>query len=371
MKIFPAAAALAFTMAAISPFPIAASRAAPAAVATRQHRLVLPPAKAGHKRPLVVVIADAGGAETADFVVPFGVLQDSGLADVRTLSTAPGPVQLFHTLRIRPDQTVTDFDRAAPEGADIVIVPAQMRPDSPALLAFVRTQAAKGATIVSICEGARVLAAADLLRGKRVTTHWHALPELEKKHPEATWVRNQRYVQDGRIISTTGVSAALPVSLALVEAMGGPSAARSVADRLGVHGWSTAHRSADFRMDAGDYVHVGGTLLAFWTHETVEAPVADGADEIALALRTDAWARSLRATVVTTRPGRAAVRSRRGLTILPDAEPTGGQRYVLQATDGRAGDQLKVTLAGMTHRYGSSAARFAALTLEADPSETR
>lgn len=360
--------ALALATTAITPPAVAGAPAATAAP-VHQGALVLPPPKAGHKRPLVVVVADAAGAETADFVVPFGVLQESGLADVRTLSTSPGPVQLYHAVRIQPDQTLAAFDRASPEGADIVIVPAQKRPDSPALTAFVRAQAAKGATIVSICEGARVLAAADLLHGKRVTTHWHAMKELEKSHPEAKWVRNQRYVQDGRIISTTGVSAALPVSLALVEAIGGPAAARGVADRLALRGWSPAHRSADFRMEMSDYLSVAATLLAFWTHETVEAPVHDGSDEIALALRTDAWARSLRATVVTTHAGLGPVRSRRGLTILPDAEPGAGRRYVLQATDGRAGDQLKTTLAGMTRRYGSNAARFAALTLEADPAE--
>lgn len=47
----------------------------------------LPAPKAGRKRPLVVVVAENGGAETTDFVVPYGVLKDSGVADVRSLST--------------------------------------------------------------------------------------------------------------------------------------------------------------------------------------------------------------------------------------------------------------------------------------------
>jgi putative intracellular protease/amidase len=363
------AATLALAASAIPPAVTAGPAAAPAAAAP-QDRLVLPPPKPGHSRPLVAIVADAAGAETADLVVPYGVLQESGLADVRTVATAPGPVRLFRTLRIQPDQTLAQFDRAAPEGADIVIVPAQKRADSPALTAWLRAQAAKGATVVSICEGARVLAAADLLAGKRVTTHWHALPELERSHPEATWVRDRRYVQDGRIISTTGVAAALPVSLALVEAMGGPEAARAVAERLGAGSWSSAHRTADFGLGAGDYARIVFTILAFWTHETVEAPVADGVDEIGLALRADAWSRTFRAQVVTTRAGRAPVRSRRGLVILPDAEPSGGRRYVLPAGQARPAGQLQATMAALGRRYGPAAARLAATTLEADPAET-
>lgn len=332
-------------------------------------RLVLPPPKAGRDRPLVVVVAGDGGAETTDVIVPFGVLKESGLADVRIVGTRPGPVQLLRTIRIQPDQTLAAFDATAPDGADIVIVPAQGRPDSPELTAWIREQTLKGATIVSICEGARVLAAANLLQGKRVTTHWGALKGLEKAHPEAIWVRDRRYVQDGSLISTTGVAASLPVSLALVEAIGGTAAARSVADRLGVRDWGATHRTADFRIGFGDYVRAAGALAAFWSHETVEAPVNEATDEIGLALRADAWGRGLRAKVVTTGAEDAPVRTRRGLIILPDAKPADGGRYILPFADAPAGAQLKLTLDEMTRRYGAHAARLAILGLEADPTD--
>nr|QQZ51993.1 DJ-1/PfpI family protein [Phenylobacterium glaciei] len=84
----------------------------------------------------------------------------------------------------------------------------------------------QGATIVSICEGARVLANAGLLHDRRATTHWSALKGLTKAYPDTTWVRDRRYVQDGAVISTTGVSASIPASLALVEAIAGRAAPR-------------------------------------------------------------------------------------------------------------------------------------------------
>lgn len=334
-----------------------------ASEATASRALVLPAPKPGHSRPLVVVVADQAGAETTDFIIPFGVLKDSGVADVRTLSTAPGPVQLMRAVKVRADSTTAAFDSASPEGADVVIVPAQVDPDSPVLTAWLKRQAAKGATVVSICEGARALGAAGLLEGRRVTTHWKALPALEKTYPKARWVRDRRYVQDGRIISTTGVSASIPVSLALVEAMGGRDVAEATARRIGVSDWSDVHRTADYRLTRADVAAALASMAAVWTHETLETPIADGTDEIALALRADAWVRSFRTTVVTTHAGRAPVRSRHGLLIVPDSAPKSGRTVIATYTGPSAG-QLDATLADMRRRYGPQAARLATLGME-------
>lgn len=338
------------------------------AVAERaEDHLVLPAPKSGHQRPLVVVVADSAGAETTDFVIPYAVLKESGAADVRSLSTLPGPVQLRMALEIETDQTIAQFDASTPEGADIVIVPAQAEPRSPALAAWLQAQARSGATIVSICEGARVLANAGLLRGRHATTHFSALDELERNYADTVWVRDRRYVQDGPIISTTGVSASIPVSLALVEAIAGRDVALATAQRLGVPSWSSAHRTANFRITTGDYATGLFALGAFWMHERLEAPIADGTNELALALRTDAWARSFRAKVVTTSAGLGVVRGHYGLTIVPDAAPRRGG-HIMPAASGPPATQLDATLIDMRRRYGAGAERLARLGLEYDPS---
>ncbi|WP_340643853.1 DJ-1/PfpI family protein [Phenylobacterium sp.] len=359
-----AAAATAATLAFLHPAaPFAA--AGPSVALIAPDGLTLPAPKAGRVRPLVVVLADNAGAETTDFAIPYGVLKESGVADVRSVGTGAGAIQLMPSLRVLADLTTAQFDRAEPAGADIVIVPAQMKPKSPALAAWLRAQAAKGATIVSICEGARVLANAGLLHDRRATTHWSALKSLAKAYPDTTWVRDRRYVQDGRVISTTGVAASIPASLALVEAIAGRPAAQATAARIGVREWGAAHRTADFRVTAADYRHGIASLAAFWAHETVEAPITNGTDEVALALRTDTWSRTYRTKVVTTRPGLAAVRSRRGLDILPDTEPKTG-RYVLPISPAPAAE-IAGSLAAIDKRYGAKSARLAMLGLEYNP----
>lgn len=364
----PLTACAAAALLAAAPTPLLATPAAPTAqvAPAPADRLALPAPKAGRARPLVVVVADNAGAETTDFVIPYGVLKDAEVADVRSVSTAKGPVRLFLSLKIEADQSLAEFDATEPAGADIVIVPAQIRAKDQALVSWVKAQAARGATIVSICEGARVLAAAGLLDGRRATTHWHALPELEKRYPGTRWVRDRRYVQDGPIISTTGVTASVPVSLALVEAIGGRPKALEVAERLGVSGWSVDHRTADYRLTRSDYAHAALALLMFWRRDTLQAPLGDGMDDVALALQTDTWSRTFRTRVVTTRPDGRPVRSRHGLVLIPDAVPKAGASD-LGVPSGPPLQALDNALAGVELRYGPNAARLARLGLEYAP----
>jgi putative intracellular protease/amidase len=347
---------------ATSGSPIAS--AAYAAESSNDH-FTLPAPKAGRSRPLVVVVTETAGAETTDFVVPYGVLKDSGVADVRSIATGAGPIKLTRGLTIMADETMEQFDAREALGADIVIVPAQAAPKDATLAKWVRAQAEKGATIISVCEGARVLAHAGLLEGKRAVTHFSAVPGLAKAYPKTTWVRDRRYLQDGAIISTTGVTASIPMSLALVEAIGGHAVAKVTAQHFGVGVWGSAHVTANFVLEKTDYAAAVLAMSEVWTHETIEAPIDNGVDEVSLALQTDAWGRTYRTKVVTTHSGPAAIRSLRGLLIMPDAEAVAG-RYVIQSGSKPAVAKLNEAFAEMGRRYGPGATRFATLGMEYD-----
>ena len=354
-------AVLALVFASPSPMIVPPAHAADAA----SDRLSLPAPKAGRSRPLVVVVAQKDGAETTDFVVPYGVLKESGVAEVRSLSTSAGPVKLTRGLSIIADETIAQFDAREAAGADIVIVPAQASPKDTTLAKWVRMQAAKGATIISVCEGARVLAHAGLLDGKRAVTHFSAVAGLTKAYPKTSWVRDRRYLQDGAIISTTGVTASIPMSLALVEAIGGTTVANRTAQHFGVHQWSSAHRTANFVLGKADIASAVLAISQVWTHETLEVPIDNGIDEVSAALQTDAWGRTYRTKVVTTHSARSPIRSLRGLVILPDAKPEPGRFQV------RSGSKPAVALLGealteMGRRYGPSATRLASLGMEYD-----
>ena len=335
---------------------------APAAAAVPVSTISLPPPKAGHARPLVVVLADNAGAETTDYVIPYGVLKDAGVADVLGVATRPGPVKLMLSMTVEADETVAQFEAQHPEGADLIVVPYIIDAKNPTVIAFLKSQYGKGATVMSICAGATSVAEAGLFDGRQATSHWSRISGLAKHYKEVRWVRDHRYVQDGRVISTSGVTASIPASLALVEAMAGRPAAEAEAARLGVADWGAQHHSADFAIRTADVAQGLGNLLAFWSHERVETPVRDGFDEISLALRTDAWGNTLKTKVVIT-GGAAPVRSRHGLMLTPDAPAQVGA-YVIPDHTGGGGTQLDLALKDMDHRYGPGTTRLVALEME-------
>ncbi|MFJ4185018.1 GlxA family transcriptional regulator [Kitasatospora sp. NPDC089509] len=101
--------------------------------------------------------------------------------------------------------------------------------EDPELIAQVRRLAARSRRVASVCTGATVLAAAGLLDGRRVTTHWAYADELARRHPAVTVDARPLYVVDGDVCTSAGVTSALDLTLALVEADQGPDLARAVA----------------------------------------------------------------------------------------------------------------------------------------------
>src|SRR5262245_54850160 len=165
------------------------------------------------RRPLLAIIGINDATETTDYLMPYGILRRADVGDVVALATEPGPVTLYPALKVEPQATVAQFDAQHPEGADYVIVPAMSRDDHPAVMRWLKSQAAKGATFIGVCAGARVVAAAGLLDGKRGTTHWYYRPELLRKHPTLQYVADRRFVTNAGVATTTGISASMPMML--------------------------------------------------------------------------------------------------------------------------------------------------------------
>jgi len=334
------------------------------------NELTLPPPVAGRERHLVMVLAHNDGAETTDFIVPFGVLRESDVADVVTAAPQPGVVPLFPALQVNVDYTLAEFDARYPQGPDVIIVPAFHAADDPQIIRWLREQSAQGAVIVGICDGIWTLAHAGLLDDHMATGHWFSLNRLARQFPSTQWVNDRRYVMDGNIITTTGVSASIPVSLALVAAMGGQEVATETASRLQIAPVDDRHDSTQFSLTAGLLATALGNRAAFWRHDNLSMPLPDGVDEIALALAADAWSRTWRSRVLTYTPHESAthaVQSARGLQIVADHSGAAPPRAVPLAL--QAPLSLQQILQQIGERYGADTARFVAVQLEYNMSE--
>jgi putative intracellular protease/amidase len=320
----------------------------------------------GHARPVVAVVGHNAGTELTDFVIPYAVLQRSGAVDTLAVSTLPGPMTMRPALHLQPDVDVAGFDARFPEGADYVIVPAVVHGDDAALLAWIRAQHAKGATIVSICDGALVVANAGLLKGHRATAHWATEGYRRKTWPEVTWVANTRYVIDGRMASSAGISAAIPTSLALLESIAGHERASQVGAEFGVTTWSTAHDSDAFHPrlgNLGPLVRVNATNKWFHGVERLGMPLQAGMDDVALALTADAYSRTGRSVAYGV--AMAETRSRSGLAWLPDTTRAADAGHGIEAVHPADGTSVfDAVLASIDHRYGHSTARGVAIDFE-------
>ncbi len=322
-------------------------------------------------RPLVAVVGINDATETTDYLVPTGILRRADIADVVMLATGPGPVKLFPALQVEPDATIREFDAAHPEGADYVIVPAMSRDDDPAVLAWLRSQAEKGARIIGVCAGAKVVGAAGLLDGKRATTHWYYLSELLDRNPTIHYVADRRMVGDGSVTTTTGISASMPMMLTLIEAIAGRTRAETVARGIGFDQWNARHASAPFKLTRPFATTVLANRLGFWNREEIGVRLDPGVDEVTLALIADAWSRTYRSSAVTYAASNS-VATANGIRLLPDRNATdgAGQGFGADFLDHLPVAALDRTLEAIAARYGEATADVVAMQLEYPRPET-
>ncbi|KRA40300.1 DJ-1/PfpI family protein [Devosia sp. Root635] len=341
---------------AASPAPLAAEEAA-AVVDGLRPRL--------RERPVIAIIGINDATETTDYLMPAGILRRADIADVFLLATGAGAVKLYPALTVDPDMTIAAFDQAYPDGADYVIVPAMSRDDDPAVMDWLRRQAEKGSMVVAVCAGAKVVAAAGLLDGKRGTTHWFYLKELLREHPSITYVPDRRFVIDGKVATTTGITASMPIALTLIEAIAGRAKAQAVASEIGLDHWDGSHDSVAFRLSRPFATTVMGNVMQFWQREQLALPLEPGFDTVSLALVADAWSRTYRSRALTMAPAGEAVTGSDGIAVHPDtAAPEPGMAALTPPGLTRPVLALEAALDDIATRYGAPTAHVVAMQLE-------
>jgi transcriptional regulator GlxA family with amidase domain len=181
-----------------------------------------------------IAIALFDDAEELDFAGPWEVLSywarevAQADAEVFTVAESLEPVRAAKGLRVLPDRTWADAGEI-----DVLIVPGGigtrrlLGADEP-LLERLRALAAAGTLMTSVCTGALVYAAAGLLHGRPATTHWRTLDLLASLDPTIVIRPDDRYVDDGDVITAAGVSAGIDMALHLVVRLDGADAARQV-----------------------------------------------------------------------------------------------------------------------------------------------
>ena len=146
---------------------------------------------------------------------------------VVTCSEHGGEVRCAKGLTVRAEHSEADRPKL-----DVLIYPGgrgvQPQLDDAARLDWVRARSQDGTLLTSVCTGALVYAAAGLLGGRPATTHWRALPQLKELEPTVALRPDDRYVDDGDVITSAGVSAGIDMALYLVVRLAGTERAQQV-----------------------------------------------------------------------------------------------------------------------------------------------
>jgi transcriptional regulator GlxA family with amidase domain len=188
-----------------------------------------------YRRRIIFVIFD--GFQPLDLAGPHEVFQYaaklSGGYDCQIVAPRLGLVKSGSGLLVHAAHGVADLD---PGGIDTLVVTGGGGVDQaqhdPALVSWIAAAGAGARRVTSVCTGVFLLAAARLVTGHTVTTHWAWAKQLTREHPELRVDCDPIFIRDGRVWTSAGVTAGMDLALALVEDDQGRDIAHAVAREM-------------------------------------------------------------------------------------------------------------------------------------------
>lgn len=189
------------------------------------------------RKRLGIIIFDE--IEVLDFCGPFEVFSVTRLNeerrreeispfDVILVAQFDRPITTTGGMKVIPETT---FEHCPP--LDILVVPGgwgtRKEMNNANLLSFVDTQAKSVETLASVCTGALILGKTGLLDGLKATTHWRSLSMMRELFPRVIVDSESHVIEQGKIITSAGISAGIDMALRIVSQYCGENIARSTA----------------------------------------------------------------------------------------------------------------------------------------------
>ncbi len=169
------------------------------------------------------------GFQTLDLYGPIEMLgdHDVGSVDIKIVAETRDPVPSYH-------QTRTAVDRTLADGADydLLLIPggdsAPLDPRNEAINQWIVDVSGNAEYVMAVCTGTVLLASTGLLDGRRATTNKKDYRATIHHGPNVNWVPQARWVEDGKFFTSSGVSAGMDMSLAVMEKLFGSDAAEAI-----------------------------------------------------------------------------------------------------------------------------------------------
>jgi len=175
--------------------------------------------------------------EVLDFTGPFEIFNSANriLKDesfkVFTVAESDKMVYARYGLQVTPDFTIQNCPKP-----DIIVIPGgegrKVQMNNNVILQWIRSGFAELQYLFSICTGAFILGNTGLLNGQKATTHHLSYDEFEKTFPQVGLIKNVPYVDNGKIITSAGISTGMKASLYLLDKISGGMLGKRTAEYM-------------------------------------------------------------------------------------------------------------------------------------------
>ncbi|MEK4564954.1 DJ-1/PfpI family protein [Alkalihalobacillus sp. FSL R5-0424] len=189
-------------------------------------------------QPQTVLIFLFNEVEVLDFAGPFEVLSlaqknNQPFFNVQTISETGETIRARNGLTVQPDYSFETWEG----DPDLVIIPGgygarEIEIHNQHVLKWIKEMNQRTNILASVCTGAFLLAEAGLLSGKQATTHWASLDRFETDYPDVSVCRDVKFVDEGKIVTSAGISAGINMAFHLVKKLVGVESARETAKRM-------------------------------------------------------------------------------------------------------------------------------------------
>jgi putative intracellular protease/amidase len=280
-------------------------------------------------KPTAVVLLSNQGSEVTDVLAPYEVLSESKAFNVYAAAPERKAVTLSGGLDVLPQLSLAELgQRLGGEDPDVIVVPEMSDIGSPGhrpVAEWLREHAEGSGTVVSVCNGAQVLADAGLLDGRRATANWANMAEWERRYPDTEWVRGLRYVEDGNVLTAAGVTSGIGATLHVIRGYVGEEAATALAQQIG---YPDQRVGDEPRIPADRLTVSDRALYVLWTaygwgKPRIGVVLTEGTSEIELASVLDVYPGPVltsNTTTLTPEGPRSPVRSEHGLYFVPRSD---------------------------------------------------
>ena len=226
------------------------------------------------ERPNVAILI-FNGVQPIDFAGPFEVFGQLNLNNVFTIGENLEPITTSMGMIVTPNYS---FDNSPVP--DVIVIPGgggvdvRGQVNNQKTLEWIQENAKTAKYVLSVCNGAFVIAKAGLLDGKEATTFYGLLSNLKKDYPHITVVYNKRFVDNGKVITTAGISSGIDGALHVVSLLHGAVWAKAVSLNM-EYNWQPDSKYAramlaDMNIPNGIYKFLGQDAeLLEYTGDTV------------------------------------------------------------------------------------------------------